>query len=85
MAKGCVFKRVEMKAKEKAEELVEKFYSKYNNIRKEKFYSVEQKRMALIAVDEIINELKNLGDEFQNYDVYIKEYWQEVKYEINQL
>ena len=41
--------------KEKAEKLVDKFYSKYNNVRKDKTYSQEQKRMALIAVDEIIN------------------------------
>ena len=41
-------------AKEEAKELIEKFYSKYNNVRKDKIYSNEQLRMALICVDKII-------------------------------
>jgi hypothetical protein len=63
-------------AKEKAKELIEKFYSKYNNVRKDKKYSKEQIRMALICVDEIIEELEYM-------EIYSRiEYWQKVREEI---
>jgi hypothetical protein len=39
----------------KAIELV-KFYSKYNNVLKNKGITKEQKRMAIIAVDEVIKK-----------------------------
>ena len=67
-----------MDAKLKAKELVEKCYSKYNNVRKDKVYSQEQKRMSNLIVDEIlsINKLQ---------DIESQEYWQEVKKEIKSL
>lgn len=38
------------------------------------------KQCALIAVDEILN-----NDGFTRFDIYLTEYWQEVKHEITQL
>jgi hypothetical protein len=49
-----------MMPKEKAIELVEKFYSKYNNVLKTKGITKEQKRMAIIAVDEVIKEVEEM-------------------------
>ncbi len=66
-------------AKEKAKELIEKFYSKYNNVRKDKKYSKEQIRMALICVDEIIDAID--WHEFETPNTQI-EYWQKVREEI---
>ena len=69
-----------MKAKEKAEMLVDKFYQEAP-LEDIKFYSndVMAKQCALIAVNEIIDSLQ-----IKNYsqaDQY--EYWNEVKQEIN--
>ena len=71
-----------MTSKDKAKELVDKFYSKYNNVRKDKLYSQEQKRMALIAVDEIIDAI-----DWHEFEVPNKEikYWLDVKLEIIKL
>jgi len=68
-----------MTPKEKAEELVRKYYSFGLNNPAQSFSWYECKQCALIAVDEIIelciyNHIKN---EF--------EYWQEVKLEIEKL
>jgi hypothetical protein len=68
-----------MTPEEKAIQLVDKFYSKYNNVRKDKTYSQEQKRMALICVNELIKETS-----FEVPDVR-KKYWEEVKKEIDKL
>jgi hypothetical protein len=43
-----------MITKEDAEKFVNKFYSRYNNVLKEKGITKEQKRIALIAVEEVI-------------------------------
>jgi len=79
-------KEYKMTAKEKAEEL----YGKYNKIindnelvciRKQTYETdrrwIAGKQCALIAVDEIIKELKSL--------YHTIEYWQEVKREIEKL
>lgn len=70
-----------MTPKEKAKELVDKFYSKYNNVRKDKSFSQEQKRMALIAVDEIIKYSPNKP--IEEYDPI--QYFKDVKQEIEKL
>jgi hypothetical protein len=74
-------------AKEKAKELIEKFYSKYNNVRKDKKYSKEQIRMALICVDEIIASSPSLPILSDNgsFGSDIEEstnWWKEVREEI---
>ena len=77
-----------MTPKEKAKELVWKFaeYSHtdfdYNNGGYQVKSQMENaKQCALIAVDEIINCTRNgLGD-----TIFSKEYWQEVKQEIDKL
>ena len=66
-----------MTPKEKAIELVDKFYSKYNNVLKIKGVTKEQKRMALIAVKEITKEVEEI--------VSISNYWRDVKQEIEKL
>jgi hypothetical protein len=73
--------------KEKAKELIEKFYSKYNNVRKDKKYSKEQIRMALICVDEIIASSPSLPILSDNgsFGSDIEEstnWWKEVREEI---
>ena len=69
-----------MTPKEKAEELVDKY-----NFLKEIFIPSihEQKQCALIAVDEIINQLTPIKQAPNNKDAF--NYWQEVKEEINKL
>ena len=82
-----------MTPKEKAKELVEKFYSKYNNIRKDKTYSQEQKRMALIAVEEMLGEYQSMSDleskivinNEVRFIVHQLQYWMLVKQEIQLL
>jgi|LakMenE18May11ns_1017448.scaffolds.fasta_scaffold8779948_2 hypothetical protein len=62
-----------MTPKEKAKELIDNFlpHSTGNsNIN-------EAKQCALIAVDEILN-----NDGFTQFDIYLTEYWQQVKQEI---
>ena len=63
-----------MKPKEKAKELVDK----YSFVEIQHYTSMfEVKQCALIAVDEILN-----NDGFTQFDIYLTEYWQEVKQEI---
>jgi hypothetical protein len=71
-----------METKDKAKELIEKYADALPSV----FYNSEEaknyaraKKCALIAVDEIIIELKNLGLK------YLIELWEEVKEEINKL
>ena len=76
-----------MTPKEKAEELLSKYYFKVQTLAK-------QKQCALIAVDEIL-ELKETQEEYQiQYDngewsrelgYRYSKYWQEVKQEIENL
>ena len=64
-----------MNAKEKAKELVDKYA---NVISDEEWYDLEiAKQCALIAVDEIIG--------LENFSVEGREFWNEVKQEINEL
>jgi hypothetical protein len=69
-----------MTPKQKAKELILKYYfvyvSGYTSIR-------EVKRAALIAVDEIYNEIDDNYDTLHSSDR--KQYWQEVKTEIEKL
>jgi hypothetical protein len=73
-----------MTAKEKAKELVDRFY--FNGI-EEIEYSMQYEdgiQCALICVDEI---LKNIPKEVMSYNPFMMntDYWQEVKQEINKL
>jgi hypothetical protein len=72
-----------MEAKLKAEELVLKFLRIENNT-PEWFNTHIAKQCALIAVDEIIENLVDLSDEEFTF-IYDVEYWQQVKTEINKL
>ena len=67
-----------MTPKEKAEELVEKFY-KYAHGLTENVFKQNAKQCALIAVDEVIDAL---DQSLVDADI---EYWKQVKEEINQL
>lgn len=63
-----------MTPKEKAKELVDK----YSFVEIQHYTSMfEVKQCALIAVDEILN-----NDGFTQFDIYLTEYWQQVKQEI---
>jgi len=77
-----------MTAKEKAEELV-LTYLRIDNNTKEWFNKHIAKQCALIAVDEIINICPFIGIDFAKSEGAkesdAKEYWIEVKQEINQL
>jgi len=75
-----------MKPKEKAEELVKKFFDATN------IYTFEAKQCALIAVDELIESFNSIYDAtIRNIEKYsdakygMKDYWQEVKQEIEAL
>ena len=69
-----------MTAKEKAEELLNKFFdvedSKGRSII---YFRLDAKQCALIAVDEILNAIKPFGL------LLGKDYWQEVKQELDNL
>jgi len=71
-------------AKEKANQLLNKFYEASDGIAISKYQSKVElaKQCAIIAVDEILDSLNYLplGDSLNN-----KDYWQEVKNELNQL
>ncbi len=76
-----------MEAKEKAEELVEKFRKYVNDGRHNGFYSGEitfenQKQCALTAVDEILN-IDNIKPYILHKEII--EFYKEVKTEINKL
>ena len=73
-----------MKAKLKAKELVEKCYSKYNNVRKDKLYSQEQKRMANLIVDEILVEYPSQCP-IDSYEMERHLFWLDVRNEIKLL
>lgn len=79
-----------MTPKQKAIELVDKYYQLFPlkmDVRTFKgeiswqYDNWEQaKKSALIAVDEILN-----NDGFTKFDIYLTEFWQEVKKEIEKL
>jgi hypothetical protein len=70
-----------MTPKEKAEELVLKYLKvKTHQMFNGWWHKMTAKQCALIAVDEILN-----NDGFTRFDIYLTEYWQEVKQEIEKL
>jgi hypothetical protein len=74
-----------MKPKEKAEELVLK-YLRIDNNTKEWFNSYIAKKCALIAVDEILDNMMLYKENFNDgRPIHHKSYWQEVKQEIEKL
>jgi len=73
-----------MTPKEKAKELYFKFYSKIPSIQDEgQMQDEASKQCALIAVDEIIDEVKKILDD-ENYSSVLI-YWLKVKQEIEKL
>lgn len=84
-----------MTPKDKAEQLVRKYYTFGLNNTAQSFSWYECKQCALIACDELINNEYQLADKLLNiiHDNKIKliasfpsqDYWQEVKTEINKL
>jgi hypothetical protein len=73
-----------MTPKEKAEELVDKYYNLFSVKLENTICVYEAKHCALIAVDEIINA--NPHSNPLNTESYsTMKYWQEVKHEIEQL
>jgi hypothetical protein len=80
-----------MTPKEKAKELVNKYYNKIEHTISNEYESITKeitKECALIAVDEILSELaytqNYVEDAMNKIQVYIS-YWQEVKQEIENL
>lgn len=72
-----------MTPKEKAEQLIRKYYSFGINKEGQTLSWDESKQCALIAVDEIINNsLKYMGCDLNDGEII---YWQEVKQEIEKL
>ena len=75
-----------MTPKEKAEELLEKFYGLPTGNTNRCVDWLTATESALIAVDEITNECLNwTGGESIKYDIERFEYWAEVKTEIKKL
>ena len=75
-----------MTPKEKAEELVRKYYTFALNNPAQSFSWYECKQCALIAVDEICEILEDNGFTFIEYhDRTTIEYWLQVKQEIEKL
>lgn len=76
-----------MTPKEKADELVNKFfnYCSYEWWEGEEGHKKNMKQCALIAVDEILKLESNNGYYFDGTNVTSISYWQEVKQEIEAL
>ena len=76
-----------MSAKEKAEELFDKYFNIIDNSHPLTDIAVSAKQCALIAVDEIIDECYNWAGGPDNMDWQKKRwnYWQEIKEEIEKL
>ena len=71
-----------MTAKEKAKELVDKFYPRATSYSLDRKNQNENaKQCSLIAVDEILKSVKKDSDYTITYQL-AKQYWQEVKQEI---
>lgn len=77
-----------MTPKETAEELINKFLkltSKHEQLETAGLGAITlAKRCALIAVDEIINNVI-IPNDIDVWDIYILNYWQEIKQEIEKL
>lgn len=80
-----------MTAKEKAKELLDKYYNTECIEETDDAYMCEHlaKKCAIVCVDEIIEYVKewdvDLNLEFNNYDKPHQTYWEQVKVEINGL
>ena len=74
-----------MTPKEKAEELVDKFYYIPNSQGIFMMQDYQAKECALIAVDEIINLSEFLDKDNTKWVVFDTKYWEEVKQEIEKL
>jgi hypothetical protein len=72
-----------MTPKNKAKELVDKFRNEIVSFLSDSMKNKNVKECALIAVNEIINELDDNFDSLHCSD--IKQYWEEVKQEIEKL
>lgn len=76
-----------MTPKEKAQELVQKYYNRFEHTISDEYAEVEYevcKQCALIALDEILNLSKIAS--LRRDEVYMElEYWQEIKQEIDNL
>ena len=68
-----------MKAKNKAQELVERFTLHQSDDYPNSDEDYHAKQCALICVDEILESLWNVGHSFSNDEI---KYWKEVKQEI---
>jgi hypothetical protein len=73
-----------MTPKEKADELVKKMYEVRSGYVSMITYSFA-KQCALVAVDEMLEELDHLAFDDHDYGTSKMIYWQEVKQEINKL
>jgi hypothetical protein len=77
-----------MKAKEKAKEFFDKYYIVCQEYTEEIQCSIQAKECALIAVDEVIIRTRSVDTmpyNCQKIDENTKEYWREVKQEIQAL
>ena len=72
-------------AKEKAKELVYKYFSG-DDLLYEDLTWIQAKQCALIAIDEILIEIRKIYDIYTEINIInIYQYWQEVKQEIEKL
>jgi hypothetical protein len=71
-----------VKPKEKAKQLVEKFRNSITSFLSDNMKNENAKQCAIIAVDEIMEELENNKSYFMAENLI---FWQEVKEEINKL
>jgi hypothetical protein len=69
-----------MTPKEKAIQLAKQYYPIVNGGEQPDWVLRKAKECALITVDEILN-----NDGFTQFDIYLTEYWQEVKQEIEKI
>jgi hypothetical protein len=69
-----------MTPKEKAEELYRKYWVYFTYEQSVNSIFKHAKECALIAVNEILN-----NDGFTKFDIYLTEFWQEVKQELEKL
>lgn len=76
-------------AKEKAKELIEKFIPHtrvFHEVLGWEDYIDSAKQCAMVAVDEILIEIRKIYDIYTEVNIISKyQYWQEVKKEINKL
>lgn len=74
-----------MTPKEKAEELFNKYRNTIMSFLSDNMKDYNAQQCALIAVDEILQELDHLPFNDQDFGTFKMKYWQEVKKEIEKL